>query len=208
MLSISHLSVQRHGRSLFSPLSLSLKPGQGLWLQGANGSGKSSLLSALAGLLPVSGGKISWSDQPITAIHDDYCKAMHYVGHELLLDPQLTIVENITLDLRCDACSFEEIKQGMKEWELPLDSDRHVAELSAGQKQRVALLRLELAKASLWLLDEPLVALDKSSQAILIAKCQAHLLAGGLLIISSHQALGELSSQLSVYRLDVEVQDD
>lgn len=201
MLTVWDLIIQRGTKCFFPPVSFHLQAGEGLWLRGENGSGKTTLLSAIAGLYPVTKGSITWGEVPVSSMRLRFNALMHYVGHDVLMHPHLSVLDAVYLDLRTAFVSERECLSTIRDWGLRIDPHQPVAALSAGQKQRLALARLSLSCAKLWLLDEPFVALDKASQERLTIACQSHLNDGGLLIITSHQALPGLGAHVVSYEL-------
>jgi heme exporter protein A len=182
-LNIDNITLNRGGRVIMRDFSLQLKPLDRLSLRGNNGTGKSTLLRAIAGLLPLENGKISgYSPEEI-----------HYLGALDALKPSLTIVEN--LQFWCDwyCCSFNETTLKT----VGLDKIKHfpVGILSQGQKKRLSLARIIAIPRPLWLLDEPTNALDEAGQAILK---QAVLNHQGITIIATHQPLDYTASEMTL----------
>jgi heme exporter protein A len=187
-LSASRLTVERGGRIVFSNLSFSLDAGGSLTVTGPNGAGKSTLLRALAGLLPLSGGAISCT--PLSS--GTLAEEAHYVGHADALKNLLTVAENLeflaaTLDAGHGGIPVE---SALALFGLSRAANLPVAYLSAGQKRRAALARLLVAWRPLWLLDEPLTALDAASQARMAKIMAAHLTRGGMIVAATHAKLG------------------
>jgi len=187
-LTASKLTVERGGRRVFSDLSFSLESGACLTLLGPNGAGKSTLLRALAGFLPLAGGVISLSPQSETTLPEE----AHYVGHVDAMKNLLTLRENLTflaaaLDADQGGLTLEAALAAVG---LSHAADLPVAYLSAGQKRRGALARLLIAARPVWLLDEPLTALDAASQGVMGQIMASHLAQGGLIIAATHAALG------------------
>lgn len=181
---IAHgLTCERQGRLLFAPQSFTLNPGEGLCLTGKNGSGKSSLLKIIAGLLSPSSGHLTWQGQAITP---SYQHQVAYVGHASGLKSGLTIEENwawmLAIHQHRAPASFEST---LARFELPAHT--RVADLSAGQQQKAALAKLTLLAKPIWLLDEPHTALDSQAKAVLHPLMQQHLNQGGLLILTTHE---------------------
>jgi heme exporter protein A len=187
-LEASDLTVVRGARAVLSGLSLRLCAGEALIVTGPNGVGKSTLLRAIAGLLRPQTGQITLrgsSEPEIPAIF------AHYIGHADAMKPTLTAQENLAfwagmLGGPPAATPAEALAS------LGLAHVLHlpVGYLSAGQKRRVALARLLVARRPLWLLDEPTTALDAASQTRLAGLMQAHLDAGGMVMAATHGPLG------------------
>ena len=197
---VQDASVERAGRLLFQPVSFVLQAGQALHLQGDNGSGKTSLLRALCGLSTLSQGHARWGAMSVSADHHAFKREVFYLGHALGLKDELTALENLQVacaiagqTLSTTAAQSALQAQGLaKRMNLPLRV------LSQGQKRRVALARLQVSAARLWVLDEPWVALDQAAQSALTDLLNAHVAQGGLLLFTSHQApaLGHAVSEL------------
>jgi heme exporter protein A len=187
-LAATDLSVERGGRLIFSHLSFSLPGGEALAVTGANGAGKSSLLRALAGLLKPTAGQISLSPTSDMAL----AEAIHYVGHADALKGVLTLAENLAFwaSMLAISAGKREIGETLQYFGLEGVADLPAAYLSAGQRRRAALARLLLSPRPIWLLDEPLTALDLASQDLLRKVMREHLASGGLVVAATHAALG------------------
>jgi heme exporter protein A len=192
MLQVNSLSFDYQDKPLLHRIRFSLGAGSILHLRGENGSGKTTLLRLLAGLIRPLKGSIVWEGQ---SIHEDlpsYQRNLCFVGHRSGLSPQLTVQESCYYDWHWPR-KQNSLPELLSQFSLKELADTPCYQLSAGQQRRVALLRLVMTDARLWLLDEPLVALDKNSMASLMTCLQAHLKQGGLIIMTSHQDLpGEL----------------
>ncbi len=186
LLHAEQLTLIRGQRVLFRQLSLTLHAGQAIQLNGENGAGKTSLCQLLAGLLHANQGCIQWHP---TA-------RLRYLGHQTTIQPMLTVAENlhfnnILFDDNTDSLAAH--KQELSALNLARFSDYPCSKLSAGQQRRVMLARLWLSEPAhyptIWLLDEPLTALDKASVAVVQQRLDALLAAGDAVIFTSHQAL-------------------
>ncbi|MCX7205490.1 MAG: cytochrome c biogenesis heme-transporting ATPase CcmA [Proteobacteria bacterium] len=191
MLSVSRLSAERADRPLFTDLSFALNAGQCLHLRGANGAGKTSLLKMLAGLSTAQAGEITWQGKALAAWGDDYYTALHYLGHKDGLKDLLSPLANLrlTADLSGQALSEASALKTLSQVGLIRQSNLAVRTLSQGQKKRAALARLLAISRPLWLLDEPFVALDQAAQNQLGEWIARHTSNGGMVILTSHQAL-------------------
>lgn len=199
-LTIKSLTYAHADEPLLSKLSFSLQPGELLHIQGANGTGKTTLLRLLAGILPSPVQTIFWQGRPIDDDLVDFQRNLCYVGHKSGLSLALTVRENCYFDLHSEV-SFEALDELLADFNLLSLSEEPCFRLSEGQRRRVGLMRLFMTKACLWLLDEPLVALDNLSLQRLIAQLNKHLTRGGLIILSSHQALPDTLMSKSCYPL-------
>ena len=189
-LDIADASLERGGRLLLSDLSVSLGAGEALLVTGANGAGKSSLLRAIAGLLPLARGRIIFAD----GSEDDMSAGAraHYIGHADALKNALTALENLVFwsAMLGAAADAARAREALARLGLSHIADLPVAYLSAGQRRRVALARLLCATRPLWLLDEPTTALDAAAQERFQELMRSHLNAGGMLIAATHTSLG------------------
>ncbi len=176
----SDLTAVRGGRTVFSGVSFALGEGQALAVTGPNGAGKSTLLRLVAGLLAPAGGKVAFDPAPEDS-------AIHYLGHLDGLKTALTVRQN----LEFWRVLWKGVEVGPALARLGLESlaDLHVGVLSAGQKRRVSLARLLVARRPLWLLDEPATALDAAAEATLGAVIGEHLAGGGMAIVATHRPL-------------------
>jgi heme exporter protein A len=192
------LSFQRGGRALIERLDLTLESGQALVVTGPNGTGKSTLLRGLAGFLPPAAGQVRLELEAGESVPPG--EQAHYVGHVEGSKPALTARENLdfwqsVLSLPGQASALTP-DAALALLGVPQVSGLPVAYLSAGQKRRVGLARLLLAPRPLWILDEPLTALDTAGQQILTALMRSHLAQGGLIVAATHAPLGIPALQL------------
>jgi len=188
-LSVQGLAVIRGERRLFKDVSFTLAAGEAMLLRGPNGSGKSSLLRLLAGFLAPAAGKIAWQGRPL-AEAEDYRAASLYLGHQDAVKPQFTAEQNLAYAgrlLGLDASAAGSRAANVLE-AAGLSRQRRLPAryLSAGQKRRLALCRLLLAPAKLWLLDEPTNALDSAAIDWLGQALAAHRAQGGAVLLASH----------------------
>ena len=179
LLCLDALVCERDGQPLFGPISLTIEAGEGVELVGKNGSGKSTLLRTLAGLHTQYSGHFTASD-------------LLYQGHLIGLDPLLTVLENLQWFSSVDGDASTDLS---KLFDL-LDTFGLLAKahtlchaLSAGQQRRLAMVRWTLSSRKLWLLDEPITALDEQGQGLLLACLQQHCAAGGAVLYATHAAL-------------------
>jgi heme exporter protein A len=183
------LSCRRGERLVFSRLSLTLPAGAALLLTGANGSGKSSLLRLLATLLAPMAGKILWGGVPIGDDLATYRARLSYVGHLDAIKPALGVRETLSFWAAMRGAAAPPLGPALAAFGLSAFADWPCRWLSAGQRRRLALARLVVAPAPLWLLDEPTAALDADGEAGLVAAIAAHRAAGGRVVIATHQAM-------------------
>ena len=184
-------SCRRGGRLVFDRLSFGLGGGELLALTGRNGSGKTSLLRALAGLTPPEAGKVAWRGVDVAEDPEAWRGRLAWLGHLEGLKGDLTVVENLLIAERLRGGEAGDRLDGaLVAFDLTGLAAREVRTLSAGQRRRTALARILLSQAPLWLLDEPLNALDAPAQAAFRTALQVHLAAGGLAIAATHAELG------------------
>jgi heme exporter protein A len=195
-LQVLNASCERGGRQLFKPTSFYIEPGQVLHLQGDNGAGKTSLLRALCGLSPLSQGQLSWCGQPLPQARAMFLQQVFYLGHALGLKDELSALENLqaATAIAGQPLDTPTAVNALKAQGLASRMHLPLRVLSQGQKRRVALARLQVSTARLWLLDEPMVALDSAAQLALTTLLQTHIQQGGMLLFTSHQPLALVDS--------------
>jgi heme exporter protein A len=186
-LSAANLTCRRGARVLFSDLSFAVAAGEALTVTGRNGSGKSSLLRLIAGLLHPEAGRIALDEgDPELSIAEQ----THYLGHQDALKPSLTVAENLGF-WRTYLGPPDIPPEEALEWVGLADlADLPAAYLSAGQKRRLSLARLLSVYRPLWLLDEPTAALDAEGQLRLADLMQLHLTRGGMILAAAHGPIG------------------
>jgi heme exporter protein A len=189
MIQVENLSVAYADTPLFASVCFELPHTSWLHVQGANGAGKSTLLKVLVGLMRPQSGHVTWNGLKIESCLSEYQQQLVYVGHQNGLSEALTVHENLQLDWQYHSGAKPSLVRGLEAFKLLDVQKKVVANLSKGQQRKVALLRLWLTQAQLWVLDEPFTALDEESRQVLLDKFQQHLEAGGQLIVTSHQAL-------------------
>jgi heme exporter protein A len=189
LLDVTGLSCRRGGRPVFEGLSFCLAAGELLALTGRNGSGKTTLLRALALLAPSDAGAIRFEGEPVADDREAWRRRIAWLGHLDGLKGDLGVRENLELACRLREEPGDRVDQVLAAFDLLPLAHRAVRTLSAGQRRRAALARIAATQAPLWLLDEPLNALDAPSQAALHAVLSRHLAAGGLAIAATHAPL-------------------
>jgi heme exporter protein A len=187
LLEVVNLSCTRGDRPLFRDLSFSLKPGELLHLQGANGSGKTTLLRALCGLSLPAAGEIRWNGRSIRQDSEAYRSDLCYIGHSNALHGELTGTENLHFETCLAGDAKLDPRDALGHAGLGRVASLPTKLLSQGQKRRTALARLLVQNKPLWVLDEPLTALDVHSAETLLDLFSRHLNGGGLVILTSHQ---------------------
>ena len=167
-----------------------MRQGGALVVRGANGSGKTSLLRLLAGLLPPAAGSVLWSGRDVRADREAWGRAMRYVGHRDAVKPLLTVAENVAFQARMAGGGALRVGAALEAFGLAALADAPARFLSAGQRRRTALARLLAAPAPVWLLDEPEAGLDSAAAAALAAVMAEHRAAGGVVVAAAHGELG------------------
>ncbi|MDT3705507.1 MAG: cytochrome c biogenesis heme-transporting ATPase CcmA [Thiobacillus sp.] len=203
MLSAHGLTCERGERLLFRNLDFELGAGEALLVRGGNGRGKTSLLRILCGLSAPAAGEVRWRGEAIARARERYGREMTYVGHANGIKDDLTPLENLRLAaaLGGRALGEDAAKAALARVGLARCIDLPARVLSFGQRRRVALAGLATAGAHLWILDEPLAGLDVDGVAMVEAMIGEHVRAGGLAIMTTHQALrleGLIPQTLSV----------
>nr|WP_311528068.1 cytochrome c biogenesis heme-transporting ATPase CcmA [uncultured Ralstonia sp.] len=194
MLVASQLTFSRAGRRIFRELDLSVSAGELVQVTGANGSGKTTLLRVLCGLLAPASGSLTWHGAPVRSGDPTFLGALCYVGHTNGIDPDLTVAESLRLAMQLAGLRDAEsepfgIRHALEALDLGKLAATPVRKLSQGQRRRVALARLLIARRELWLLDEPIASLDDHAVGLFTAQLDAHLRAGGMAIMTTHQVL-------------------
>lgn len=191
LLSVKNLQCVRSERCLFSNLNFELAAGQVKLLEGRNGSGKTSLLRILCGLSLAEEGEVLWQGQNIRHEREDYLKEVLYIGHLASIKGEFSALENLSLITRLAEVprTEAEIFSALEKFGLRGFEEIPTHYLSAGQKRRVALAKLLLLNAKLWILDEPLTALDVHGVEFIEGLVAEHAKAGGAVIMTTHQAV-------------------
>lgn len=189
LLEFRGLTFERNDVPLFAGLSGAVHGGDLLQILGANGAGKTTLLRVLATVLTPAAGQLHWRGRPLPRERNRYLAELAFIGHSPGLKRALSPRENLRwlgglFPLRRELVDATLARFGLSEWaEVPCE------QLSAGQLRRVALARLPLSGATLWVLDEPLTAIDREGTALIEELLQQHRVSGGAAVFSSHQPL-------------------
>lgn len=194
MLEARELLCERDERTLFSGLSFTLNAGEWVQITGSNGAGKTTLLRLLTGLSRPDAGEVLWQGQPLHQVRDSYHQNLLWIGHQPGIKTRLTALENLHFyhrDGDTAQCLEALAQAGLAGFE-----DIPVNQLSAGQQRRVALARLWLARATLWILDEPFTAIDVNGVDRLTQRMAQHTEQGGIVILTTHHPLNVAESKI------------
>lgn len=186
-LIVEDLALFRGERSIVDGLSFSVEAGGLLLLEGANGSGKTSLLKALAGVLDIENGTIRWNGTDIRVDRQSYCESLAWMAHRVGFKADLTLVENLEFETTLRATGAASLDVVIERLGLGGLVRLPVRALSAGQQRRVALARMLLAAAPLWLMDEPFANLDRGGRKLVRRLISEHLGNGGLCVLAAHE---------------------
>jgi heme exporter protein A len=183
-LRVSQLCVERGGRMVLDRVTLAAEQGAALVVTGPNGVGKTTLLRAIAGYLPVASGTIDLEGgNPELEVAEQ----LHYVAHQNAIKTTMTVRENLDFwSVMLDGEGTASVERALDTFHLSELASFPAGYLSAGQKRRTALARLLVARRMLWLLDEPTVALDAASRDAFIEAGNEHLDSGGIIIAATH----------------------
>ena len=203
MLEATNLGCVRGDRRLFKGVNFSLTPGTFLQLQGPNGSGKTSLLRMICGLLAPAEGQILWQGADIRSLGEDYFTSFSYIGHRNGLKEELTPIENLRIMCGLSGTQLSQQEATSVLGQIGLSGREHLPArlLSEGQRRRTALARLLTCETSLWVLDEVLTSLDSSAVRFVTSLIEKHLNKGGIAVVATHHEL-DLSAD-SYQRLDL-----
>ncbi|AEJ01108.1 heme exporter protein CcmA [Nitrosomonas sp. Is79A3] len=191
MLQGISLACVRGDRELFKDINFSLEAGGLMQVRGPNGSGKTSLLRMLCGLSNPAAGEILWSGTSIRNLNGDYFATMTYIGHLSGTKDDLTVIENLRISSALAGFEINDTQASEALGYMGLGGREvlPVKVLSQGQRRRVALARLLVCKTSLWILDEPLVALDVLAVKLIQELLERHLKQGGMVVMTTHQEI-------------------
>jgi heme exporter protein A len=186
-LSADGLTLFRGERLLFKGLSFALNPGGLLLLEGQNGSGKTSLMRAIAGLIEFEDGDVLWDGKPVRSNRPAFYGSLVWMQHRVGFKADLTLVENLRFEAHLRAQSDEDFDEVLDRLSIARLKRLPMRSLSAGQQRRVALARMLLSQVPLWLMDEPFTNLDRQGRKLVMDVTSEHLGRGGMCIMAAHQ---------------------
>ena len=203
MLQGISLACVRGDRELFRDINFSLEAGGLMQVRGPNGSGKTSLLRMLCGLSNPAAGEILWNGAEIRSLNGDYFAAMTYIGHLSGTKDDLTVIENLRISSALAGFEINDTQASEALEYIGLGGREvlPVKVLSQGQRRRVALARLLACKTSLWILDEPLVALDVLAVKLIQGLLEQHLKHGGMVVMTTHQEIDLIAASTTQLHL-------
>ncbi len=203
MLEAQNLCCTRGDRELFTDLNFKLEPSTLLYVEGPNGSGKTTLLRAICGLFLPTDGDILWQGENTRSLAEDFRKNVIYLGHHNGIKLDLSGLENLRVAsvLDGDKVSEERLWDALKQMGLSGFEDLPTRSLSQGQKRRVALARLLINSAQLWILDEPFTALDVAAVEQLQTVIAKHINQDGIVMLTTHQEVALTSGQVDRLQL-------
>ena len=189
MLQAIDLTARRGFSRLFTGLAFRVEPGQALLVTGANGTGKTTMLRMLAGLSQPTEGRVTWKGEPITQLVSR--REIAFAGHLPALKDELTAEENLAslVELAGEKPDPKAVRAALAAVSLEAQRVLPARVLSQGQRRRINLARLTLVRRTLWLLDEPVTALDTAGVSLMADLVTRHLEGGGCVVAATHQAL-------------------
>ncbi len=191
ILEVSDLACERGEQRLFEDLSFAISSGELIRVQGENGKGKTTLLRTLCGFVQPVQGSVRWAGRDIHEWDDLFHSQMCYLGHANAIKDELSALENLQIGAGLTGVEVAETValEALRRMGLRRREHLPVRVLSQGQRRRVALSRLLVGEAKLWILDEPLTALDVGAVELMQELIGEHLSKGGMAIFTTHQLL-------------------
>ncbi len=196
-----NLSCSRNEVVLISGLEISTSGGQLLLIEGPNGSGKTTLLKTICGMIEPDEGEILWRDSRINSMMKEYLAELNYVGHHNGIKLALTVIENLkTATTLASVNNIDNLDQVLDLFSLDAYRETSAQLLSSGLRRRLALARLAICAARLWVLDEPFTSLDNEGRNVVKGLFRDHLNSGGIIVMTSHDDIAlDVSGIVRVY---------
>ncbi|MDM0106856.1 cytochrome c biogenesis heme-transporting ATPase CcmA [Variovorax sp. J22R24] len=191
-LCVRELACARGGRRVFAGVTFDAAPGDVVQVRGSNGSGKSSLLRLLCGLLQPTGGDVHWRGRHVGAHEADFAREVAYMGHAGGMSGELTVRENLRFSLHVagSASGDAACRDVLQRLQLADREHERLRHLSQGQQRRLSLARVLLSQRPLWLLDEPCAGLDAEGERSFDAFLAEHVRRGGMAVVTTHRDIG------------------
>ncbi|HTB90914.1 MAG TPA: cytochrome c biogenesis heme-transporting ATPase CcmA [Steroidobacteraceae bacterium] len=200
-LCVENVHVWRGDRHVLQGVSTQVHRGELLHISGPNGTGKTTLLRVVSGLLRPEQGSVTWLGQSIASHRTEYQAVLAYAAHEPALKGDLTALENLRFSVGLKRRSKpQELRGALERTGVAACADLPARVLSAGQRRRVSLARVVAMQASVWLLDEPYANLDAAGSELVSGLLADHVTAGGLALVVAHR---ELALTCDVRRLEL-----
>ncbi len=189
ILSGHDLCLFRGDKCLFTSLEFALNPGQLLVIEGTNGSGKTSLLRGIAGLLDFEQGEIRWQGKSVRKHYQAFRADVSWLAHKVGFKGDLTLLENLRFEQTLNSFDEQAFPTVLKRLGIDSLTELPLRSLSAGQQRRVALARTLVARSRVWIMDEPFTNLDSGGRELVDAVLSEHLASGGSAIVATHQSI-------------------
>ena len=200
LLSGTDLSVLRGERCIFAGVNFTLNRGELMLVQGANGSGKTSLLRSIAGLIELEHGYISWQGIPTKQNRQLFSAEIVWMAHRVGFKDDLTLIDNLRFENGLRSTTFAGIDVILRQLEISQLRNLPLRSLSAGQQRRVALARMLISDAQLWLMDEPFTNLDADGEALVIQLISDHMSKKGVCVLATHR---DIDLEVPVHRIQL-----
>ncbi|MDM0076205.1 cytochrome c biogenesis heme-transporting ATPase CcmA [Variovorax sp. J2P1-59] len=205
-LCVRELACARGGRRVFAGVSFDAAPGDVIQIRGSNGSGKSSLLRLLCGLLQPTGGHVHWRSRRVGTRDAAFASEVAYMGHAGGMSGELTVFENLRFSLHVAGATSSDAacRDVLRKLRLADRENERMRHLSQGQQRRLSLARVLLSQRPLWLLDEPCAGLDAEGEESFDACLAEHVRSGGMAVVTTHRDIdrdGPCAQTLDMNRL-------
>lgn len=195
-----NLCLFRGEKCLFQGLNFAVSEGELLLVEGSNGSGKTSLLRAVAGLIQFEEGDIHWKGESVSVNRQRFLGDMGWLAHRVGFKGDLSLAENLRFETRLRSVDRTDMMPVLERLGIERLLTLPLRALSAGQQRRSALARLILVNARLWLMDEPFANLDAAGRDLVLELISEHLDRGGLCMLAAHQEV-EMNNVMHRMRL-------